>query len=332
MRLLLVNMKIAFVGKGGSGKTTLSSLFIRHLAAAGATVVAVDADINQHLGAALGLEEDEAAALPAMGDRLRLIKDYLRGRNPRIASADTMIKTTPPGEGSRLLRVAGGQPGVRRLRAPGGARRRRRPPDGHRTVHGRRPGGRLLPLQDGSGGTLPQPSGGRPGRVRGGRHDGGSDSFASGMFTRFDMTFLVAEPTRKGVSVYRQYKEYARDFGVALKVVGNKVHGQDDIDFLRTEVGDDLLVTVGQSDWVRSMEKGRPPRFELLEDANRRSLRTLRAAADAMYGVRDWQRYTRQMVHFHLKNAASWGNERTGADLAAQIDPGFVLNEGLAAV
>ena len=51
-------MKIAFVGKGGSGKTTLSSLFIRHLAAAGAPVVAVDADINQHLGAALGLDED----------------------------------------------------------------------------------------------------------------------------------------------------------------------------------------------------------------------------------------------------------------------------------
>ena len=50
-------MKIAFVGKGGSGKTTLSSLFIRHLATTGAPVVAVDADINQHLGAALGLDE-----------------------------------------------------------------------------------------------------------------------------------------------------------------------------------------------------------------------------------------------------------------------------------
>ena len=73
----------------------------------------------------------------------------------------------------------------------------------------------------------------------------GSDSFASGMFTRFDMTFLVAEPTRKGVSVYRQYKEYARDYGVALKVVGNKVQGRDDVDFLRAEVGEDLLVTVG---------------------------------------------------------------------------------------
>lgn len=98
-------MKIAFVGKGGSGKTTLSSLFTRHLAANEAHVVAVDADINQHLGAALGLDDQEAAALPAMGAHLPLIKKYLRGSNPRIASVETMIKTTPPGEGSRLLRV-----------------------------------------------------------------------------------------------------------------------------------------------------------------------------------------------------------------------------------
>jgi CO dehydrogenase maturation factor len=159
----------------------------------------------------------------------------------------------------------------------------------------------------------------------------GSDSFASGMFTRFDITFLVVEPTRKGVSVYRQYQEYARDFGVVLKVVGNKVQGQDDLDFLRAEVGDDLLVTVGHSDWVRALEKGRPPRFALLEDVNRRALHRLRTAVDATYELRDWERYTRQMVHFHLKNAQSWGNERTGADLAAQIDPSFVLGESAVA-
>ncbi|WP_194921294.1 nucleotide-binding protein, partial [Catenulispora rubra] len=58
-------MKIAFVGKGGSGKTTLSALFARQLAADGAEVVAVDADINQHLGVALGLGEREAAGVPA---------------------------------------------------------------------------------------------------------------------------------------------------------------------------------------------------------------------------------------------------------------------------
>ncbi|MEV5339212.1 ATP-binding protein [Streptomyces sp. NPDC052676] len=320
-------MKIAFVGKGGSGKTTLSSLFIRHLAATGAPVVAVDADINQHLGVALGLDETESAALPAMGDHLPLIKDYLRGTNPRIPSAATMIKTTPPGEGSRLLRVREDNPVydacARAVELDGGAVRL--------MVTG--------PFTEADLGVACYHS--KTGAVElclnhlvDGRDEyvvvdmtAGSDSFASGMFTRFDMTFLVAEPTRKGVSVYRQYKDYARDFGVELKVVGNKVQGQDDVDYLREQVGDDLLVTVGHSDWVRAMEKGRPPRFDLLEDANRRALHTLQTAADATYDRRDWERYTRQMVHFHLKNAHSWGNERTGADLAAQVDPGFVLRE-----
>jgi CO dehydrogenase maturation factor len=320
-------MKIAFVGKGGSGKTTLSSLFIRHLAAARVPVVAVDADINQHLGPALGLDEDEAAALPALGAHLPEIKEYLRGANPRISSAETMIKTTPPGHGSRLLRIVEENPVYTAC-------------------------ARTVPLDDGAArlmvtGPFSETDLGvacyhsKVGAVElclnhlvDGRGEyvvvdmtAGSDSFASGMFTRFDMTFLVAEPTRKGIAVYRQYKEYARDFGVALKVVGNKVQGPDDLDFLRAEVGDDLLVTVGHSDWVRAMEKGRPPLFEQLEESNLRALRTMHEAADASYERRDWERYTRQMVHFHLKNAESWGNERTGADLASQVDPSFTLAE-----
>src|SRR4051794_595649 len=111
-------MKVAFVGKGGSGKTTLSSLFIRHLAVAGAPVVAIDADINQHLGVALGLSEQSAAAIPAMGAHLSKIKDYVRGTNPRIPSAAAMVKTTPPGSGSRLIRPAGDDPIHSRLAVP----------------------------------------------------------------------------------------------------------------------------------------------------------------------------------------------------------------------
>ncbi|MGH3310642.1 MAG: ATP-binding protein [Streptomyces sp.] len=324
-------MKIAFVGKGGSGKTTLSSLFIRHLATRRVPVVAVDADINQHLGAALGLAEAEAAALPAMGAQLPLIKDYLRGTNPRLRSAETMIKTTPPGAGSRLLRITEDNPVydacARTVSLDGG--------DVRLLATG--------PFSDADLGVACYHS--KTGAVElclnhlvDGREEfmvvdmtAGSDSFASGMFTRFDMTFLVAEPTRKGVSVYRQYKEYARDFGVPLRVVGNKVQGADDVDFLRDEVGDDLLVTFGHSDWVRAMEKGSPHPLTELEEVNRSALHALWETADGAYERRDWERYTRQMVHFHLRNAESWGNEKTGTDLAGQVDPTFVLHEQAAA-
>jgi CO dehydrogenase maturation factor len=324
----LTNMKIAFVGKGGSGKTTLSSLFVRHLAAARVPVLAIDADINQHLGPALGLDEDAAAALPALGAHLPQIKEYLRGANPRIGSAATMIKTTPPGHGSRLLRLVEDNPVYAACARTVGL-------DDGAAV-------RLMvtgPFNESDLGVACYHS--KVGAVElclnhlvDGRAEylvvdmtAGSDSFASGMFTRFDMTFLVAEPTRKGVAVYRQYKEYARDFGVGLAVIGNKVQGEDDLAFLRDEVGDDLLVACGHSDWVRAMEKGRPKRFALLEPANRAALRAVHAHADRAYESRDWARYTRQMAHFHEKNARSWGNEKTGADLAAQIDPGFVLGE-----
>ncbi len=91
----------------------------------------------------------------------------------------------------------------------------------------------------------------------------GADSFASGLFTRFDLTLLVCEPTVRSVGVYRQYVAYARDFGVQVAVLGKC--------------------------------------------------------------VKDWPHHTEQAVYFHLRNAVAWANDRAGRDLAAQIDPDFVL-------
>lgn len=49
-------MVIGFLGKGGSGKSTLSARFVRFLAAQGKTVLAVDADHNMDLSFNLGVE------------------------------------------------------------------------------------------------------------------------------------------------------------------------------------------------------------------------------------------------------------------------------------
>ncbi len=312
-------MKIAFVGKGGSGKTTLAALTARHLAARGVPLLALDADINQHLAAALGATDAQAAALPALGDHLPAIKEYLRGDNPRISSAAAMIKTTPPGDGSRLLDVTGPNPLYDALvRDVGGVRLAVTGPFadtdlGVACYHSKVGAVELLlnHLADG------------PGEYVLVDMTAGADSFASGLFTRFDATYLVCEPTLRSVGVYRQYVGHARQYGVAVHVVGNKVENAGDVDFLRRHVGADLLTWLTRSAHVRAAEQGgpRPP----LDPADAAALDTLIAAADAV--VPDRARYARLAAEFHLRNARAWADAKVGEDLGAQIDPDFVLPE-----
>ncbi|SDH23824.1 hypothetical protein [Pseudonocardia oroxyli] len=150
----------------------------------------------------------------------------------------------------------------------------------------------------------------------------GADAFASGLFTRFDLTVLVCEPTRRGVGVFRQYADYAAEHGVALRVLGNKVTDDSDVAYLRDEVGDALIGCLGQSAWVRAAERGTVQPVEDLEPANRTVLARILADLDGR--TRDWVAYHRGTVEFHLRNAKSWGDKATGVDLAAQVHPTFV--------
>ncbi len=77
-------MRIAFCGKGGSGKTSIASLFIRYLADKGEDVLAIDGDINQHLATALGLDPQKTNALPRLGQQMKTLKNYVAGQNKRI--------------------------------------------------------------------------------------------------------------------------------------------------------------------------------------------------------------------------------------------------------
>ena len=60
---------------------------------------------------------------------------------------------------------------------------------------------------------------------------------------------------------------------------------------------------------------------------------TANAAVTVVHtGIPDWPRYTQLAVEFHLRNATAWANARVGEDLAAQIDPTFVLGPTALAV
>ncbi|MEO7441949.1 MAG: AAA family ATPase, partial [Acidimicrobiales bacterium] len=81
-------MKIGVVGKGGTGKTTLSTLVGLVYVARGKRVLAIDTDSNPNLALGLGLDEDTVDRAPLVPRALvmgtgrgamtpaRLIADY----------------------------------------------------------------------------------------------------------------------------------------------------------------------------------------------------------------------------------------------------------------
>ena len=310
-------MKIAFAGKGGSGKTTLSSLFTRHLAGQGLPVVAIDADINQHLAETLGA----AAEPPPMGARLT--------RDQGIPA-----RQQPPDQ----LRRGNGQdhparPRVHGCSGLGG------PDPVHDLAITTPCGARLLATgpftEDDLGVACYHSKTGAVELYLNHLADGpgeyvvvdctaGADSFASGLFTRFDLTVLVAEPTRKALRVHQQWQDYAASYDLALAVAGNKVQNEEDVAFLRQHAGDDLL-TWTRARTCRPGHGTRPPvrpgRSRPANHGRPQPSCTKRWTPSPGTGINT----RRQAVEFHLKNARAWASAAAGKDLTAQIDPGFSL-------
>ncbi len=312
-------MKIAFVGKGGSGKTTLSALFSRYLASQQLPVLAIDADINQHLAMALGLSQKEAELIPPLGLQIDYIKDYLRGDNPRISSVASMVKTTPPGKGSRLITISEDNPIYSHFRRKiGDVNFLATGPFSEEDL-----GVKCYHSKVGAVELLLNHMLDKENEYVIVDMTAGSDSFASGMFTKFDMTFLVSEPTLKGLTVYQQYKDYAKNHDVKIGVIGNKVENSSDLEFLRNKVGDDLVTVLTKSDYVKDLEKGNFKPIEQLENLNVDSLKVMKQIVDET--KKDWQKFYAQTVEFHIKNAKSWANAAIGEDLTKQVDPGFTL-------
>ena len=113
-------MKIAFAGKGGVGKTTLTALVGDYLARQGRDVVLIDADTALSLGSACGLPED---ALPAaLSQRETLVRErigdgvYLN-LTPRVDDLPGEVSVDAPvGDGPRR----DGRLGKKRLLVMGG--------------------------------------------------------------------------------------------------------------------------------------------------------------------------------------------------------------------
>ncbi len=247
-------MKIAFVGKGGSGKTTASSLFAQYQSESRQTL-AVDADINMHMAKLLSNEQPIKERLISEKGPSEAIRIYLRGDNIRISTNAHFKKSTPPGSGSNLVNITD-------------------PHDWLVNTYGQKITDSLSLITVGSYS--------EEGVASSCYHNNlsvlenvlshttdhgvivadmvaGTDAFASTLFSQFDMLVFVVEPTTRSVAVLEQYQGLAKHSGVADKlfVIANKVENDEDYAFLESKIGVDKLVgSISRSSHLLRVDKG----------------------------------------------------------------------------
>ncbi len=84
-------MKLAIVGKGGVGKTTVAGTLARMLADEGYKVMAIDADPDANLASAIGCKPEIARAITPIAD----MKDFIRERTGSGEGYGVMFKLNP---------------------------------------------------------------------------------------------------------------------------------------------------------------------------------------------------------------------------------------------
>ena len=214
-------MKVAITGKGGVGKTTLSSTLARLYADEGRTVLAADVDPDANLGLALGLTQEQVDEIVPISKRRGLAKERTGASddnkfyklNPYVA--DIPEKFAKDINGVKLLVMGtvdvGGTgcvcPEHVMLKSILSALTYRK---------------NDVVIMD---------------------MEAGLEHLGRGPAANMDQFIVVIEPGARSVQTYRNVKRLASDLGIKrVRVVANKVRDAQDAEFVKNAIPpEDLL-------------------------------------------------------------------------------------------
>ena len=251
-------MKLAITGKGGVGKTTLSSTLARLYADEGRTVLAADVDPDANLGLALGLSQQEVDAIVPIS-KMRTLVEERTGAN----AANKFFKLNPyvadiPDTFSRDVN------GVKLL---------------------------VMGTVDvgGSGCVCPEhvmlksilsALTYRKNDVVIMDMEAGLEHLGRGTAQGMDQFIVVIEPGARSVQTYHNVKRLANDLGISrVRVVANKVRDEVDEEFVRNAIpAEDLLGMIHYNPEIMNADRqGKSP-----YDFSPKAIEEIRAIKNAL--------------------------------------------------
>ena len=214
-------MKVAITGKGGVGKTTLSSTLARLYADEGRTVLAADVDPDANLGLALGLTQEEVDQIVPISKMRTLVEERTGATaankffklNPQVSDIpDTFSKEI---NGVKLLVMGTVDVGGSGCVCPEHVMLK----SILSTLTYRKNDVVIMDME------------------------AGLEHLGRGTAANMDQFIVVIEPGARSVQTHRNVKRLAKDLGVKrVRVVANKVRDQQDEDFVRSIIPEEDLL------------------------------------------------------------------------------------------
>ena len=316
-------MKTAFVGKGGSGKSTLTALFIDYLQNQQKQFLAVDADINQHLAELIDAGFKEELAVSSE-ENSKKVREYVKGDNSRIEDQSNVVKSTPPGRGSKFVRLNEENKILGDLATKYG--------DNWFMHIG-------TYEKEGIGASCYHTSLTSFENIL--SHlkldedewlvsdmVAGTDAFANTLHAQFDLIVLVVEPTPEGVKVYEQYRELSQEAGVFenVAVVGNKVDCKHDREYLDENIDSDLIGYLPRKSEIKmARQQHEPVDLELLNSEEKQVFQQIAETTENRKVEPDER--LEKLKEIHRKVSEKQYIKDACGDVKTQIDNEFSWSE-----
>ena len=214
-------MKVAITGKGGVGKTTLSSTLARLYASEGRTVLAADVDPDANLGLALGFTEEEVNSIVPISKMRKLVEERTGANSlnkffklhPQVHDIpDTYAKEI---NGVKLLVMGTVETGGSGCVCPEHVMLK----SILASLVFRKDDVVIMDME------------------------AGLEHLARGTASLMDQFIVVIEPGARSIQTYEKVKQLARDIGVTrVRVVANKVRDEEDEAYLRSRIPEEDLL------------------------------------------------------------------------------------------
>ncbi|HET6516126.1 MAG TPA: carbon monoxide dehydrogenase accessory protein CooC [Thermodesulfovibrionales bacterium] len=216
-------MKLAITGKGGVGKTTLSAVLSHLYAAEGRRVIAVDADPDANLAAALGIPSDKASKIRPIAEMTDVIEERM---GARPGSSGGVFKLNPKVDD--IPEEFGYRAGNIVLLVTGKSKEAASGCYCPENVFLRRLLRHLVLNRD---------------EIVIVDMEAGIEHLTRGTTEAVDGFIVVVEPGQRSIQTANTVKELATGLGVKkVFVVANKVRGEEDLEFIRKQLPDAHLL------------------------------------------------------------------------------------------